>query len=106
MAYAGGGDIKSALNRTETHASIEQAFRTEYSQSSGGPGPKRDHLFGNRAGMSDAEGARNTIVGLNRLKKIAEDHGVTICLELLNSKHDHPDYMCDHTAWGVRSCRK
>jgi hydroxypyruvate isomerase len=52
--------------------------------------------------MSDEEGARNTIAGLNRVKKIAEDHGVTICLELLNSKHDHPDYMCDHTAWGVR----
>ena len=41
---------------------------------------------GNRAGMSDDEGARNTIVGLNRVKKIGEDHGVTICLELLNSK--------------------
>jgi hydroxypyruvate isomerase len=36
------------------------------------------------------------------MKKIAEDHGVTICLELLNSKRDHHDYMCDHTAWGVR----
>ena len=38
---------------------------------------------------------------VNRIKKIAEDHGVTICLELLNSKRDHHDYMCDHTAWGV-----
>ena len=52
--------------------------------------------------MSDEEGARNTITGLNRVKKIAEDNGVTICLELLNSKRDHHDYMCDHTAWGVR----
>ena len=51
--------------------------------------------------MSDEEGARNTIAGLNRLKKIAEDNGVVICLELLNSKVDHKDYMCDHTAWGV-----
>ncbi len=52
--------------------------------------------------MSDEEGARNTIAGLNRLKPIAEDNGVTICLELLNSKVNHPDYMCDHTAWGAR----
>ena len=42
------------------------------------------------------------MAGLNRVKKIAEDHGVTICLELLNSKVDHHDYMADHTAWGVR----
>lgn len=54
--------------------------------------------------MSDEEGARNTILGLNRLKKIAEDHGVNICLEFLNSKRDHKDYMCDHTALG-RWCR-
>jgi len=52
--------------------------------------------------MSDEEGARNTIAGLNRVKQIAEDHGVTICIELLNSKVDHHDYMCDHTAWGVQ----
>jgi len=52
--------------------------------------------------MSDDEGARNTIAGLNRVKKIAEDNGVTICMELLNSKVDHHDYMCDHTAWGAR----
>jgi hydroxypyruvate isomerase len=52
--------------------------------------------------MSDDEGAKNTVAGLDRVKRIAEDHGVTICLELLNSKRDHHDYMCDHTAWGVR----
>ena len=57
---------------------------------------------GTRRGMSDEEGARNTIAGLNRVKKIAEDNGVIICMELLNSKVNHPDYMCDHTAWGVR----
>jgi hydroxypyruvate isomerase len=57
---------------------------------------------GSRDGMSDDEGAKNTIIGLNRVKKIAEDHGVTICMELLNSKLDHKDYMCDHTAWGVK----
>jgi hydroxypyruvate isomerase len=56
--------------------------------------------------MSDEEGARNTVAGLNRIKKLAEDHGVTICLELLNSKVDHKDYMCDHTAWGVRVIRE
>lgn len=102
MAYAGGGEIKSALNRTENHAAIEQAFRTNIPKAAAAQVPNVITFSGNRAGMSDPEGARNTITGLNRVKKIAEDHGVTICLELLNSKHDHPDYMCDHTTWGVR----
>lgn len=102
MAYAGGGEIKNALNRTQNHAAIEQAFRTNIPKAAAAEIPNVITFSGNRAGMSDEEGARNTIAGLNRVKKIAEDHGVTICLELLNSKHDHPDYMCDHTAWGVR----
>ena len=59
------------------------------------------HLLKKLNGMSDEEGAKNTIVGLNRVKKIGENHGVTICLELLNSKVNHKDYMCDRTAWGA-----
>jgi len=102
MGYAGGGDIKSALNRVENHSAIEQAFRTNIPRAAKAGVPNVITFSGNRAGMSDEEGARNTIVGLNRVKKIAEDNGVTICLELLNSKRDHHDYMCDHTAWGVR----
>ena len=102
MGYAGGGEIKSALNRTENHAAIEEAFRINIPLAAKAGVPNVITFSGNRAGMSDDEGARNTIAGLNRVKKIAEDNGVTICLELLNSKRDHHDYMCDHTAWGVR----
>jgi hydroxypyruvate isomerase len=102
MAYAGGGDIPNALNRTENHAAIEAAFRTNIPLAAKAGIPNVITFSGNRAGMSDDEGARNTITGLNRLKKIAEDNGVTICMELLNSKVDHHDYMCDHTAWGAR----
>jgi len=102
MGYAGGGEIKSALNRTENHAAIEQGLRTNIPRAAKAGVPNVITFSGNRDGMSDDEGARNTIAGLNRLKKIAEDNGVTICLELLNSKRDHHDYMCDHTAWGVR----
>jgi hydroxypyruvate isomerase len=102
MAYAGGGDIPNALNRTENHAAIEAAFRTNIPLAQKAGVPNVITFSGNRGGMSDVEGARNTIAGLNRLKKIAEDNGVNICMELLNSKVNHPDYMCDHTAWGVR----
>jgi hydroxypyruvate isomerase len=102
MGYAGGGDIGKALNRTENHAAIEKAFRVNIPLAAKAGVPNVITFSGNRGGMGDDEGARNTIAGLNRVKKIGEDHGVNICIELLNSKRDHHDYMCDHTAWGVR----
>jgi hydroxypyruvate isomerase len=102
MGYAGGGEIGKALNRTENHAAIEQAFRVNIPLAAKAGVPNVITFSGNRGGMGDDEGARNTIAGLNRVKKIGEDHGVNICIELLNSKRDHHDYMCDHTAWGVR----
>src|SRR5260370_1071897 len=102
MGYAGGGEIASALNRAENHAKIEEAFRKNIPIAAKLGVPNVITFSGNRAGMSDEEGAKNTIAGLNRLKKIGEDNGVTICMELLNSKVDHKDYMCDHTAWGVQ----
>jgi hydroxypyruvate isomerase len=102
MGYAGAGTIPDAMNRTEHHADIEAALRTNIPLAAKAGVPNVITFSGNRKGMADDEGARNTIVGLNRVKKIAEDNGVTICLELLNSKVNHPDYMADHTAWGVR----
>jgi hydroxypyruvate isomerase len=102
MGYGGGGEIRSGMNRVENHAKIEEAFRKSIPRAAKLGVANVITFSGNRGGMSDEEGMRNTIAGLNRVKKIAEDHGVTICMELLNSKVDHKDYMCDHTAWGVR----
>ena len=102
MAYAGGGDIPNALNRVENHAKIEEGFRQYIPLAAKAGVPNVITFSGNRAGMSDEEGAKNAIIGLNRVKKIAEDNGVVICMELLNSKVNHKDYMCDHTAWGLR----
>jgi hydroxypyruvate isomerase len=56
---------------------------------------------GNRNGMSDEQGLENCAKGLKRLMKTAEKHKVTLSMELLNSKVNHKDYMCDHTTWGV-----
>ncbi len=101
MGYAGGGTIPDGLNRVENHAAIEAAFRRNIPLAAKAGVPNVITFSGYRRGMSDEEGARNTIAGLNRVRKIAEDNGVTICLELLNSKVNHPDYMADHTAWGA-----
>ncbi|WP_026628754.1 hydroxypyruvate isomerase family protein [Dyadobacter alkalitolerans] len=59
---------------------------------------------GNRRGMSDIDGMRNCAVGLRRLMPSAEKHGITMIMELLNSKVNHKDYMCDHTSWGAGLC--
>jgi hydroxypyruvate isomerase len=102
MGYGGGGEIRSGMNRVENHGKIEEAFRKSIPRAAKLGVANVITFSGNRGGMSDEEGAKNTIAGLNRVKKIAEDHGVTICMELLNSKVDHKDYMCNHTEWGVR----
>ncbi|MCY4146646.1 MAG: TIM barrel protein [Chloroflexi bacterium] len=57
---------------------------------------------GNREGLDDQRGAENAIQHLTQLAESAESAGITLVLELLNSKIDHPDYQCDHTAWGVQ----
>jgi hydroxypyruvate isomerase len=62
-------------------------------------------MFGNRRGRRDAEAIASCVAGLDRIKALAEEHRVTVCLELLNSKVDHPDYQGDHTAFGVAVVR-
>jgi hydroxypyruvate isomerase len=102
MALIPGVEIPDGFNRLENHAVLEEGLR-KYLPVAAKAGIKRVvTVSGNRKGMGDEEGAKNTIIGLNRVKKIGEDNGIIICMELLNSKHNHPDYMCDHTAWGVR----
>lgn len=61
---------------------------------------------GNRNGLPDEKGIENCAVGLKRLMKLAEKHKVTMVMELLNSKVNHPDYQCDKTEWGVALCEK
>lgn len=58
-------------------------------------------MFGNRDGRTDADGIKASSEGLKRIAPLAEEHKVTICVELLNSKVDHKDYQGDHTAFGV-----
>jgi len=61
---------------------------------------------GNRNGLNDEEGLKNCAVGLKQITPLAEKYGVFIQMELLNSKVDHKDYMCDHTEWGVALCKE
>ncbi|MES2394001.1 MAG: TIM barrel protein [Acidobacteriota bacterium] len=102
MGYADAGTIKQGLNNPANHSAIEDGLRKAVPLAAKAGVPNVITFSGNRTGMTDDEGLKNSIAGLNRVKKIAEDNGVTLCLELLNSKVNHPDYMADHSAWGVR----
>src|SRR5580693_4126802 len=101
MGYVEAGTIPDALNVVANHDKIEEGLRKNVPLAAKAGVPNVITFSGNRRGMSDEEGARNVILGLNRVKKIAEDNNVVLCLELLNSKVNHKDYMADHTAWGV-----
>ena len=102
----GGGSIADGLNRKENHDKIEQQMRENITQAAAAGVPNVITFSGNRRGLSDAEGLDNCVTGLDRVKAIAEDKGVTICLELLNSKVNHKDYQCDHTAWGAEIIKR
>jgi hydroxypyruvate isomerase len=101
MGYAGGGSIRDGLNVKANHDAIVQNFEQSIPRAAAAKVPNVITFFGNRRGMGDEEAIANCITGLNRVKQIAEEHGVTICVELLNSKVNHPDYQGDHTAFGV-----
>ncbi len=107
MGYADGGEIDKGLNRTENHAAIQAGLAKNIPLAAKAGVPSVITFSGLRSpDLTDDQGARNTIAGLKPLAKLAEDHNVTICLELLNSKVDHPHYMADHSAWGVRVCEE
>lgn len=61
---------------------------------------------GNRKGMDDETGLKNCAAGLKQVIGLAEKNGIIIQMELLNSKVDHKDYMCDRTEWGVELCKR
>ncbi len=101
MGYAGGGSISDGLNVKANHDAIVRNFEKLIPRAAAERVPNVITFFGNRRGMSDPEAIANSVEGLNRVRKIAEDHGVTICVELLNSKVDHKDYQGDRTAYGA-----
>ena len=96
-----GGTIAVALNRKENHEKLTGLMHPAIDDAAANAVPNIICFSGNRNGMADAEGADNCVAFLNAIKAHAEDKQVTICMEYLNSKVNHKDYMFDHIAWGV-----
>ena len=101
----GHQSLPDGLNKRENHDRIEQEILENIEVAVANDIPGLICFSGNREGKSDEEGRDNTIEGLLRVAKVAEDKGVNLCIELLNSKVNHPDYQCDRTPWGVEVCK-
>jgi hydroxypyruvate isomerase len=105
-AAAGHGTIAQGLNRREHAGRIEQELHASLEKAVRWRIPVLVCFSGNRDGLKDAAGLDACAETLARILPAAEQAGVTLAMELLNSKVDHPDYQADHTLWGVELCRR
>jgi len=98
--------LTKGFNDPQYHATLVKNY-TEHIELVAKAGYKNLICFsGSRNGMDDETGLKNCVDGLKQVIGIAEKNGVTLQMELLNSKVDHKDYMCDRTAWGVQLCKR
>ena len=102
----GGSGIKNGINDKKFHAEIDPKMREAIKAAASVGAPNVIVMAGDREGLTDAEGADNSVAFLNNIKALAEELKVTLCIELLNSKVNHQGYMADHTAWGVDVCKR
>jgi len=102
----GAGSIKKGLNDKSVHPKFLEDFKNNIKAAAEYKWPNVICMAGDRKGISDEEGMDNCYTILKEAVKIAEDHEVTICMELLNSRVNHPGYMCDKSEWGFELCRR
>ncbi|RJP30909.1 MAG: hydroxypyruvate isomerase [Candidatus Omnitrophota bacterium] len=102
----GAGSIANSCNNKNLHPKLLEDFKKNITAAAKHKIRNVITFSGNRHGMTDEEGWENCTPVLKEAAKIAEAEGVTINMELLNSKVDHKDYQCDHTEWGVELCKR
>jgi hydroxypyruvate isomerase len=98
------GGIPLAWNRPQYHDVLETAYREQITDAFHAGAKNVICFSGNRDGMNDEQGLQHCADGLKRVLPLCEKLGMTLTMELLNSKIDHEDYMCDRTAWGIALC--
>lgn len=100
------GMIEKAFNRLEHHDALVEVYERKLKDCAEVGARQLICFSGNRDGMDDEQGLENCATGLKRILPLAEKLGITLTMELLNSRVDHPGYMCDHSAWGVALSEK
>jgi len=102
----GHGSLTDGLNKRSNHDRIEQELLKNIDVAAENDIPTLICFSGNREGLADDEGVEIVAEGLSRVAKVAEEKGINLSMELLNSKVNHKDYQCDHTSWGVEVCKR
>lgn len=106
MAYASPIGLTKGFNDPSLHETLRKDY-AENIPKAADAGLKNVICFsGNANGLTPQQGLENCARGLEPVLKIAQQYGITVSMELLNSKVDHKDYQCDHTAWGAALCEK
>ena len=105
-SMCGHGTLTDGLNNPDNHARIRDELLASIEVAQARGIPNLICFSGNREGRDDAESIGVCAAGLAPVTEAAEAAGVSLNIELLNSKVNHPDYQCDHTAWGVEVCRR
>lgn len=103
---SGLGCIEKAFNQPDHHATLLEIYKELIPQAAEAGIPNVITFSGNREGLTEKEGLENCARGLEPLLALAEKHDVTLVMELLNSRVDHPDYQCDRSDWGLALCQK
>lgn len=104
-SMSGHQSLGDGLNKVENHDRIEAELRRNIDLAARYGIGGLICFSGNRnPGQSDLEGMIVCAQGLRRIAPYAEEKGVNLNIELLNSKVNHPGYQCDHTEWGVALC--
>jgi hydroxypyruvate isomerase len=99
-------NLRRGLNDKNNHAECLAKIRSAIEAAAEYGFPNVITFPGNRAGMPDDVGLENTVTALKQVVGHAEKNKVTICIEYLNSKVNHKDYMFDCMNWGVELCKK
>ena len=98
---------RAPLNRLECQPDAEREIKESIDIAAENGIPGIVCFGGSRMPGQEETAAMDTVVeGLRRVVSYAGEKKVTLLLELLNSKVDHPGYLADHTAWGVAVCKK
>jgi hydroxypyruvate isomerase len=98
--------LTEGWNNKQYHSTLVKNY-TEHINLVANAGYKNLICFsGNRKGMDDETGLKNCVEGLQQVLSLAEKKGVIVQMELLNSKVDHKDYMCDRSNWGIELCKR
>ena len=98
--------IPDGINNTKFHDGIVASLTEMIPKAAKAGIPNVITFFGNRRGQDIEEAKVNSVAGLNRIKPVAEAEGVTVIVELLNSKVNHKDYHGDNTPYGVEVCKR